>query len=234
MGKLLYLGNFAWSLSVYRKLEMIFQNEFEEIEIWIADISKYTASPFLSVNYNFHNATTKVMSKGDLKIARNYEEANLLIACGFPYRIPIEFLRQDNILGINLHPSLLPRFWGPDPIRNQILKNDNNYGVSLQLIGENFDTGLVIEQGRLVRTNEACMYEILYDLSFVAVKLVESFLKNKKPYRYKKFKSSKDCLLLEDNYAGSVHIESYKNNPYLTSRLIGTEKWLKKLLQNGK
>ena len=119
----------------------------------------------------------------------------MLIACGFPYLIPIEFLTLENVLAINLHPSLLPKFWGPDPIRNQIVRNDNLYGVSLQLLGKNYDTGVVLEQSKLEVVNEGCVYEILFDLSFVAATLVEKFLSQKEDEAYKKLFLSHDCPL---------------------------------------
>jgi len=121
MGKLLFLGNFAWSLSVYKKLEMIMQEKYEEIEIWVAKIPRYEESPFLNNIYN-NNANIRVVSKEELRESRNYKGVNLLMACGFPQKIPTKILKEKNVLGVNLHPSLLPNYWGPDPIRNQILK----------------------------------------------------------------------------------------------------------------
>ena len=230
--KLLFLGNFAWSLSVYRKLEMVLQYEYENIEIWIAKSPKFRESPFLNHNHKINNANIKVISKEELKKSHNYQGAHLLITCGFPYKIPTKILKQEKVLGINLHPSLLPNYWGPDPIRNQILKKDNNFGVSLQFIGENFDAGLVIEQDRLEYTNQACIYEILFGLSYVAAKLVEKFVSNKNLSTYKRFIKSSDTLLSKNQYAASVDIERYKNDLNITSRLLGTEKWLRKLLQN--
>ncbi|MEK7505287.1 MAG: methionyl-tRNA formyltransferase [Patescibacteria group bacterium] len=55
-----------------------------------------------------------------------------------------------NILGIplrgtlNVHPSLLPRFRGPDPIRAQILADEKEVGVSIMLIDEKVDHGPIV------------------------------------------------------------------------------------------
>jgi methionyl-tRNA formyltransferase len=50
--------------------------------------------------------------------------------------------------GINVHPSLLPRFRGPSPITAAILAGDNETGVSIQKIARKFDTGDILAQER--------------------------------------------------------------------------------------
>jgi methionyl-tRNA formyltransferase len=50
--------------------------------------------------------------------------------------------------GINLHPSLLPRFRGPSPISAAILAGDTETGVSIQRIALKFDTGDILAQER--------------------------------------------------------------------------------------
>ena len=74
MPKLLFLGNFAWSYSVYRKLEPTFTNKFDEVEIWIAKIPTYKSSPFLNESYKLKNSNIKVISKRQLRLQRKYRE----------------------------------------------------------------------------------------------------------------------------------------------------------------
>lgn len=47
---------------------------------------------------------------------------------------------------INIHPSLLPKYRGPNPYAQVILNNEERTGVSLHLVDENFDTGAVLLQ----------------------------------------------------------------------------------------
>jgi methionyl-tRNA formyltransferase len=51
--------------------------------------------------------------------------------------------------GINLHPSLLPRFRGPSPITAAILAGDEETGVTVQEIAMRFDTGAILAQSRV-------------------------------------------------------------------------------------
>jgi methionyl-tRNA formyltransferase len=48
--------------------------------------------------------------------------------------------------GINVHPSLLPRFRGPSPIVAAILEGDGQTGVTIQKVARKFDTGDILAQ----------------------------------------------------------------------------------------
>lgn len=55
---------------------------------------------------------------------------------------------RDNVLGsapcINLHPSLLPRYRGPSPIRSAIMNGDTESGVCLMQIAPEWDSGDIL------------------------------------------------------------------------------------------
>jgi methionyl-tRNA formyltransferase len=48
--------------------------------------------------------------------------------------------------GINLHPSLLPRYRGPSPINAAILNGDRKTGVTIQRISQRMDAGDILAQ----------------------------------------------------------------------------------------
>ncbi len=50
--------------------------------------------------------------------------------------------------GINMHPSLLPKYRGPSPITAAILSGDRETGVSIQKVARKFDTGDILAQER--------------------------------------------------------------------------------------
>lgn len=47
---------------------------------------------------------------------------------------------------VNMHPSLLPRWRGPSPIKSALLHDDKETGVSLMLINTGIDTGPLLAQ----------------------------------------------------------------------------------------
>ncbi len=51
--------------------------------------------------------------------------------------------------GINLHPSLLPRYRGPSPITAAILAGDSETGVTVQKIALRFDSGDILAQQKI-------------------------------------------------------------------------------------
>lgn len=69
----------------------------------------------------------------------------LLVAC-FPYRLPAAIRDWPTQLAINLHPSLLPAYRGPDPLFWQLQRNEKKTGISLHVIRESFDSGPILLQ----------------------------------------------------------------------------------------
>lgn len=72
----------------------------------------------------------------------------LLVAC-WPHLIPDYIVRSVSRAALNLHPSLLPRFRGIDPVGDQLSQKDYNFGISLHLIGETYDSGDIVLQQSL-------------------------------------------------------------------------------------
>ncbi|MFP4564762.1 MAG: methionyl-tRNA formyltransferase [Spirochaetia bacterium] len=48
--------------------------------------------------------------------------------------------------GVNLHPSLLPKYRGPSPIQAAILSGDEKTGITVQRLAPAMDSGAVLEQ----------------------------------------------------------------------------------------
>ncbi len=64
--------------------------------------------------------------------------------------------------GINLHPSLLPRFRGPSPLQAAILAGDTETGVTIQKIAPELDSGAILAQER-VSIDRSTTVEDLHD-----------------------------------------------------------------------
>ena len=73
---------------------------------------------------------------------------DLLVVAAFGRIFRQAFLGVFRLGGINLHPSLLPRFRGPSPVSAAILAGDAETGVSVQRIALKFDTGDILAQER--------------------------------------------------------------------------------------
>jgi methionyl-tRNA formyltransferase len=72
----------------------------------------------------------------------------LLVAC-WPYLIDRILIDSAGKGALNMHPSLLPGFRGPDPIEQQLECGHSRFGVSLHLLNRHFDQGDIIAQAEL-------------------------------------------------------------------------------------
>ena len=63
----------------------------------------------------------------------------LIVSCFYPELIPTEIL--DLAPGINVHPSDLPQWRGPDPITHTILSGQSESAVCVHALTEALDAG---------------------------------------------------------------------------------------------
>jgi len=74
--------------------------------------------------------------------------------------------------GINLHPSLLPRYRGPSPIAAAILAGDAESGVTVQRMALEFDTGDILAQERVSLRGEETAGSLTEQLARLGAELL--------------------------------------------------------------
>lgn len=79
---------------------------------------------------------------------RKYE-SDLLVVVSYGKILPESFLRLFPEGGINLHPSLLPKYRGPSPITAVILAGERETGVTVQRLSKRMDSGDILAQFRV-------------------------------------------------------------------------------------
>jgi methionyl-tRNA formyltransferase len=72
-----------------------------------------------------------------------------LLSWFWPKQIPASLLALPRLGAYGVHPSLLPRWRGPDPYFWTLYAGDLHAGVSLHVLEPEYDTGAVIMQQRL-------------------------------------------------------------------------------------
>lgn len=81
-----------------------------------------------------------------IKSARPLEvipAADALVVAGFARRVPREVLSRWGDWALNVHPSLLPQFQGPQPEAHSLLARREETGVTLHTMTTQFDNGPV-------------------------------------------------------------------------------------------
>ncbi len=81
-------------------------------------------------------------------------KADLLVSASFGQRIPFQAIQAAPFGGLNVHPSLLPRWRGADPVPWAIMTGDSQTGVTIVTLSEAFDQGNIITQKKIPITNK--------------------------------------------------------------------------------
>lgn len=98
--------------------------------------------------------------------------ADIAVVCSFNNKIPKVFLESVKDGFINVHPSLLPHYRGPNPYSHVIINNEKTTGVTLHFMDEEFDTGDIIIQQKLPITPRETMGTLFNRLNFIGLELL--------------------------------------------------------------
>jgi methionyl-tRNA formyltransferase len=77
----------------------------------------------------------------------------LLISFAYGHIFGPKFLALFPLGGINIHPSLLPRYRGATPIQAALLHRDHETGLSIQRLAREMDSGDLLYQERIPLSN---------------------------------------------------------------------------------
>jgi methionyl-tRNA formyltransferase len=107
---------------------------------------------FLTTNHtnltNKSNEKLPVLKPESLKEQAREDVAalkpDLLVSFAYGRLFGPKFMALFPLGGINVHPSLLPKYRGPSPIQEAILRGDTVTGVSIQKIAPAMDTGDIL------------------------------------------------------------------------------------------
>lgn len=103
--------------------------------------------------------------------------ADVAVVCSFNYRVPKVLLDSVKDGFINVHPSLLPKYRGPNPYSAVILNDEKETGVTLHFMDENFDTGSIIFQKKVAISNLETMGTLFNRLNIIALDMLLETLK---------------------------------------------------------
>jgi methionyl-tRNA formyltransferase len=87
---------------------------------------------------------------------------DLIVVYGFSWKLPESVLRLPRFGAINVHSSLLPRYRGPAPVLWAIRNGDEEIGLTVHRMDENFDTGPILAQRGGIRLDDDITPERLW------------------------------------------------------------------------
>lgn len=107
-------------------------------------------------------------------------QPDVLVTAAYGQIVPDRLLALPRLGPVNVHPSLLPRHRGPDPIRRALWHGDARTGVTVLRMGREIDAGAVLAQvvmdmqegedaealaGRLAALGGELLVRVLHDLA---------------------------------------------------------------------
>jgi methionyl-tRNA formyltransferase len=84
-------------------------------------------------------------------------EPDVALCAGFGWKLDSAALAAPRLGIVNGHPSLLPRWRGPNPFGWTLRCGENELGFTFHLMDEGFDTGPILAQGSVPLTDEDSM-----------------------------------------------------------------------------
>ena len=141
---------------------------------------------------------------------------DIVVVVAYGKILPTRMLESQNIMFINIHASLLPKWRGAAPIQRAIMNCDTETGISIMKMVPKLDAGPVLMKSKIKITKEINYEELSDQMSKLGAKLIlEAFklIKNNKA----KFVSQND----EDaTYAKKIEKNESKINWRLDAKII--------------
>lgn len=76
-------------------------------------------------------------------------DPDLIFVGGFSWRFPPSLLSLPRLGCVNVHPALLPKYRGPNPLFWQFVNGETQTGLTIHRMDAEFDTGLILAQGAI-------------------------------------------------------------------------------------
>ena len=73
-------------------------------------------------------------------------DTDIILVGSWSEKFTIETINSPKVACINVHPSLLPKYRGPNPYIQVILNNEKKSGITFHLMNEYFDKGAILYQ----------------------------------------------------------------------------------------
>ena len=152
--KIIFMGTPDFAVPI---LKAIHDSDHKILEVYTQPPTKSGRGQKIN-HSNIHNYSVQLNLKVRCPTAlETSEEVNhirklspdVVVVVAYGKIIPTEMLNIDNILFINVHASLLPRWRGAAPIQRAIMNMDSETGFSIMKIEPKLDSGPIMLQSKI-------------------------------------------------------------------------------------
>ena len=179
----MFMNLIAGTLDANCEIVGVFRRDMIKYNQFVRKI-KDIFNPSLEYNYIKSYKLPEIYAKGinsqQFKKSLLKLNPDIILVGSWGEKISKEIYSIPKIAAINAHPSLLPKYRGPNPYYWTIRNQEQTSGVSFHLVDENYDTGAILAQEeikiypsdtgktlkeRTVLTARGVVCELLKDLS---------------------------------------------------------------------
>lgn len=96
--------------------------------------------------YNLYDIKARSVNSEKFKRELLKLNADIVFIASWGEKFSKETINIPKIATINCHPSLLPKYRGPNPYAQVILNGEVKTGITFHLVDENYDTGAILHQ----------------------------------------------------------------------------------------
>lgn len=194
----------------------------------IRDFFKSSSDVSLIKQYKLHeikcnSANSEKFKKEILKL-----NADIILVGTWAEKLKKDIIDLPVIASVNVHPSFLPKYRGPNPYLQTILHGEKTSGVTFHLIDENFDKGSILSQKEIEilptdtgkELKERTVYQARLMCSEILNKLQDGLIipvnQNEKEATYFPNITSNDMMLdFEKETAEQIHARIRALHPWL-------------------
>lgn len=115
----------------------------------LKDFFKSSPEVTLIKKYKLYEIKCKSANSKNFKQEILKLNADVILVGTWHEKLKKEIINLPVIASVNVHPSLLPEYRGPNPYLQTILHREKFSGITFHLMDENFDTGAILAQKRI-------------------------------------------------------------------------------------
>ena len=175
--KILFMGTPEFSIPI---LKSIFESNHKIIKVYTQPPKKKNRGQKI-LNSPIHEYAKKLKisvrspislnQKEEIEYIKNLEP-DIVVVVAYGKILPSNLLNLKNILFINVHASLLPRWRGAAPIQRAIMNMDSETGISIMKIEQKLDSGPVMLQSKVNIHPNLNYVELSKEMSKIGAKLI--------------------------------------------------------------
>ena len=175
--KILFMGTPEFSVPI---LKSIFESKHRVLEVYTQPPKRKNRGQKIQ-NSPVHECANKLKISVRNPISFNQKEEiehiknlkpDIVVVVAYGKILPSSLLNLNDILFINVHASLLPRWRGAAPIQRSIMNMDNETGISIMKIEPKLDSGPVMLQSKIKIQSDLNSEELSNEMSKIGAKLI--------------------------------------------------------------